>query len=101
MSAGLSSKMQEELADYCRGNSVRRLSLFGSCLHGIAQAGSDIDFLVEFEARARVGLFRLAQMDMELTEMLGRKVDLRTAQELSRHFRQQVQGEAQVIYAET
>jgi len=100
MNAWLNTTTQDELADYCRCNSVRRLFLFGSCLHGKAQAESDIDLLVEFEAQARVGLFRLAQMEMELTERLGRKVDLRTAQELSRHFRQQVREEAQVIYAE-
>lgn len=90
----------DNLADYCRCNSVRSLSLFGSHLHGEAHAESDLDLLIEFQTRAHVGLFRLAQMELDLTDMLGRKVDLRTASELSRHFRQQVQGEAQVIYAE-
>lgn len=100
MNARFSTTTSDSLKDYCRSNRVRRLALFGSHLHGTARAESDLDLLVEFQAEARVGLFRLAQMEMDLTEMLGQKVDLRTAQELSRHFRQQVQAEAQVIYAE-
>ena len=100
MDARLDIATLNSLMDYCRSNHVRTLALFGSYLHGTARAGSDLDLLVEFQAEARVGLFQLAQMQMNLTDILGRKVDLRTAQELSRHFRQQVQGEAQVIYAE-
>ncbi len=100
MDAWFDTETQKDLEDYCRRNSVRSLSLFGSYLHGEAHAASDLDLLIEFQARARVGLFRLAQMELDLTDMLGRKVDLRTAQELSRHFRRQVQGEARVIYAE-
>jgi len=88
------------LADYCRHNRIRSLSLFGSHLHGEAHAESDLDLLIEFHTCACIGLFRLAQMELDLTDMLRRKVDLRTAQELSRHFRQQVLGEAKVIYAE-
>lgn len=90
----------ESLADYCRRNHVQRLSLFGSCLSGEAHAGSDLDLLVEFKSQAQVGLFQMAQMEIDLTEMLGRKVDLRTAQELSRYFREQVKAEAEVMYAE-
>lgn len=100
MNARFSTTTSDSLEDYCRSNHVRSLSLFGSHLHGTARAGSDLDLLVEFQAEAHVGLLRLAQMEMDLTEMLGQKVDLRTAQELSRHFRQQVQEEAQVIYAQ-
>src|SRR4030067_818840 len=61
---------------------------------------SDIDLLVEFEQNHIPGLIRLAGMGIELTRILGRKVDLRTPQDLSRYFRQEVLSEAQVQYAE-
>ncbi len=62
---------------------------------------SDIDILVEFEPGHVPGLLRLARMERELSELLGgRKVDLRTPKDLSRHFRQQVLQEAEVQYAQ-
>ena len=89
----------ETLADFCRRNHIRRLSLFGSQLKGTAGPDSDIDLLVEFEPEARIGLFEMAGMEIELSEMLGRKVDLRTAGDLSRYFRDEVVRMAEVQYA--
>jgi predicted nucleotidyltransferase len=74
--------------------------LFGSRLKGTARPDSDIDLIVEFEPDREPGLLRLASMEAELTSMLGgKKVDLRTPQELSRHFRDQVLRTAEVQYA--
>jgi len=89
----------ETLADFCRRHHIRRLSLFGSHLKGTARPDSDIDLLVEFEPDARIGLFEMAGMEIELSEMLGRKVDLRTPGDLSRYFRDEVVRMAEVQYA--
>lgn len=91
---------KEKIAEFCRKNHIRKLSVYGSFLHGDFGLDSDIDFLVEFDPEHIPGLITLAGMEIELSEILGRKVDLRTAQELSRHFRQEVVDSAEVQYAE-
>lgn len=90
---------KEALADFCRRHQIRRLSLFGSVLRDDFRPDSDVDVLVEFEPEARVSLFDMAGMELELSEMLGRKVDLRTLGDLSRYFRDEVAQEAEVQYA--
>jgi uncharacterized protein len=88
------------LAAICRRHRIRRLSLFGSVLHGTNQPDSDVDLLVEFEPGATPGLLGLAAIEMELSDLLGgQRVDLRTPQELSRYFRDEVARAAQVQYA--
>src|SRR5260370_22855870 len=88
------------LASLCRRHNIRRLSLFGSALKGTARSDSDVDFLVGFEPGAVPGLLGLAAIEAELSMLLGgRRVDLRTAQELSRYFRAEVVHNAQVQYA--
>ncbi len=91
---------REKIAEFCRRNHIRRLSLFGSVLHGNARPDSDIDFLVEFDSAHVPGLFRFAHIERELSELIGKKVDLRTPQELSKYFRDEVISEAEVQYAE-
>ena len=88
------------LAEFCQRNHVRRLSLFGSVVHGNFDADSDVDVLVEFEAGHTPGFFRFFDLQQELSQIFGgRTVDLRTPQDLSRYFRNQVLAEAQVQYA--
>ena len=89
----------ETLAAFCRCHHIRRLSLFGSHLKGTAGPDSDIDLLVEFDPAHIPGLLGIAAMEIELSELWGRKVDLRTAGDLSRHFRDQVVRNAEVQYA--
>lgn len=98
--------MKEELTmpeaaihDFCRRHRIRRLSLFGSALTERFGPGSDVDLLVEFEPGARVSLFGMAALELELGSLLGRKVDLRTPQDLSRLFRDEVARNAAVLYA--
>ncbi len=83
---------------FCQRNRIRKLSLFGSVLRDDFRPDSDIDILVEFEPDAVVGLFDIARMERELSDIMGRRVDLRTPKDLSRHFRQQVLEEAEVQY---
>ena len=88
------------LSDVCRRRNIIRLALFGSTLRGMARPDSDIDLLVEFEPGKEPGLLRLASIEAELSALAGgRRVDLRTAQDLSRHFRDDVIRTAQVQYA--
>jgi uncharacterized protein len=90
----------DRLAQFCQQRHIRRLSLFGSTLTGTARPDSDIDLLVEFEPGCEPGLLGLAAMEAELTAMLdGHRVDLRTPQDLSRYFRDQVLRMAEVQYA--
>jgi predicted nucleotidyltransferase len=89
----------EYIAEFCKRNQIRKLALFGSVLTDRFRPESDIDVLVEFQEEARVGLFALAGMEIELTEKLGRKVDLRTPKELSRYFRDEVVRGAEVQYS--
>lgn len=89
------------IAEFCRRHHIRKLSIFGSYLREDFRPDSDIDFLVEFEPGHVPGLMRLAGMERELSELLGgRKVDLRTARDLSRYFRDRVVASAEVQYAE-
>jgi len=90
----------EQIAEFCRANHIRRLSLFGSVLRDDFSPESDLDVLVEFEDGHVPGLFGLARIERNLSEMLaGRKVDLRTPEDLSRYFRDDVLAEAEVQYA--
>lgn len=86
------------LAKSCQAHHIRRLSLFGSQLRGDARPDSDIDLLVEFKPAHTPTLFGIVGMEIDLSEMLGRKVDLRTAGDLSRHFRDEVVRSAEVQY---
>lgn len=89
---------QTRIAEFCRKHHIRRLSLFGSALREDFYPDSDVDVLVEFEPGHVPGLAFFA-MEMELSEILGRKVDLNTPSFISPHFRDQVLKEAQVQYA--
>jgi len=92
---------QEKIADFCRRNHIRKLSLFGSVLRGDFGPGSDVDVLVEFETGHVPGFFRLFDLEKELSSLFdGRKVDLRTPEDLSRHFRNEVVAKAEVQYAQ-
>jgi len=88
-----------KLGDFCRRNGIARLSLFGSILTDRFRKDSDVDFLVEFLPDRRVSLFDVGGMLMDLSELLGRQVDLRTPQDLSPYFRDEVLSDARPLYA--
>jgi predicted nucleotidyltransferase len=86
------------LAQFCKRNHIRRLALFGSVLRKDFRPDSDIDVLVEFEPGRTPGFAFIAIQD-ELAELLGRRVDLRTPEDLSRYFRDEVVKTAKLLYA--
>ena len=93
---------EAQIGELCRRNGIRKLALFGSMLSNRFSDASDIDVLVEFRPEQRVGFFRLADIEEELSGLLGgRKVDLRTPMDLSRYFRDEVVRNALVVYAES
>jgi uncharacterized protein len=81
----------DQIKEFCQRHPIQKLSLFGSVLRADFHADSAVDMLVEFTSGARIGYFELIGMEIELTEIVGRKVDLRTPGELSQYFRQKVQ----------
>jgi len=92
---------KEQIASFCRERHIRRLAIFGSALRPDFRPDSDIDLLVEFEPDHIPGLFGIARMERELSALCGgRKVDLRTPEDLSRYFRQRVVEEAEVQYVQ-
>ena len=93
---------EKRIAAFCREHQIRRLALFGSALRDDFRPESDVDVLVEFDPGFAPGLLRIASMERELSPAFGgRKVDLRTPEDLSRYFRQSVLDQAEVYYAES
>lgn len=92
---------RDVLAPFCQRHGIRRAALFGSQLSGRARPDSDIDLLVEFEPGRSPGLIGIAALEAELSDLIGgRRVDLRTPQDLSEHFRDEVVLNAQEQYAQ-
>ena len=87
-----------EIKNFCARNYISKLSLFGSILTERFRPESDVDVLVEFDPNHIPGFFGLARMERELSGLVGRKVDLRTPEDLSRYFRDQVVAAAAVQY---
>jgi len=98
MSEARISIPKDRIAEFCMRNRVRRLSLFGSVLREDFGPDSDVDILVEFEPGTRIGLIRLSGLEIELGNIVGRKVDLNTPGFLSKYYRNQILTEADVQY---
>ena len=91
---------RDRIAEFCRRYHIRRLMVFGSAIHDNLHPDSDVDSLVEFEPEHVPGLFGMARLERELSHLLARRVDLRTPEDLSRYFRDDVLKEAEVQYAQ-
>jgi predicted nucleotidyltransferase len=89
----------DRIADLCLRYGAAKLSLFGSILRSDFNASSDVDVLVEFRPETRIGLIGIANMEADLSEAVGRRVDLRTAGDLSRYFRDDVVSKARLLHA--
>ena len=90
---------QQEIAEFCRRHGVMRLSLYGSILRDDFGPDSDVDVLVEFQPGRTPGMFGFGQMILELRDIIGREVDLRTPNDLSRYFRAEVLRTARLVHA--
>jgi len=91
---------REQVGQICRRHQIRRLALFGSRLKGTARPDSDVDLLAEFEPGAAPTYLDLATIEEEISAVLGGlRVDLRTPQELSRHFRDEVVRESEPVWS--
>ena len=89
---------RSELSAFCRKHRIRRLAFFGSVLRKDFGPESDVDVLVEFDQNAKVGLIKFAGIEIELGELIGRKVDLNTEGFISKYFRDRVLSEAEDLY---
>ena len=92
---------KDKIAEFCKSNYIIKLSLFGSVLRDDFNETSDIDILVEFDKGHIPGFIRLANIANQLSEILeGKKVDIRTPNELSPYFRDKVLESAEVKYVQ-
>ena len=93
----------DKITDFCKRWQILELALFGSVLRDDFGPESDVDVLVRFDPQARHTLFDLAQMQDDLSALLGRKVDLieRVAVERSPNYirRKAILQSAETIYA--
>lgn len=90
---------QDRIAEFCRRHGVNRLSLFGSILRNNFGPSSDVDVLVEFQPGRTPGMIGYGQMILELSEIFGRRVDLRTPDDLSVYFKRDVLHHARTLHA--
>ena len=92
---------KEKIRDFCERHYIRRLAIFGSALRDDFGQDSDVDVLVDFMPGHTPGFFGLFEMEEELSVLFGgRKVDMRTPEDLSKYFRDEVVAEAEVQYAQ-
>lgn len=90
---------QEKIKEICQKYHIRRLAFFGSVLRGDFSAKSDVDVLVEFAPNHTPGFFTFSRIAEEFSKILGgRQVDLRTPQDLSQYFRNEVVKNAYPLY---
>ena len=91
---------KSRIAAFCRKWKITELALFGSVLRDNFRPDSDVDVLVSFSDDAEWGLLDHVTMEEELSALLGRKAEIRTAADLSRYFRDEVVAGAEVQYEE-
>jgi hypothetical protein len=84
------------MIEICRQNDVSMAGVFGSMSRGEADKQSDIDLIVRFSKRK--GLLAMVRLERELSEALGRKVDLLTEASISPYMRENVMKELRVVY---
>ena len=98
MKPGRINLTKEQIMEFCQRNHIKRFAFFGSILRDDFRPDSDIDVLVDFDYSVPIGLMEVVGMEIELSKMIGRKVDLRTPGDLSHYFRDKVVAQAEVLY---
>jgi len=94
----IKNKIKEAFEQNPFKKDIKKISLFGSRLHGNSRKDSDVDLLVEFEPEAKIGYFKYVDIQNSLGKYLGKKIDLVTPESLSKYFRNKVLNEAEIIY---
>jgi predicted nucleotidyltransferase len=89
---------KKRIVDFCKKHHIISLELFGSILTPHFSSKSDVDILVKFEKKHIPSLFDIVDMEEELTSIVGRKVDLKTPEDLSSYFRDEVLAQAKILY---
>ena len=92
------SRYKKKIGQFCEKHHICKLSLFGSILTSAFKKSSDVDFLVYFDIKHTPTLFALIGMEIELSDLIGHKVDLRTPNELSPPIRKTVLSQAKTVY---
>jgi predicted nucleotidyltransferase len=87
----------KSLIKICRDNDVTSIGLFGSMARGEATEKSDIDLIVKFGKRK--SLLGVVKLERELSDALGRKVDLLTEASISPYIRDHILHDLEIIYA--
>lgn len=95
-----SEETKKKIAELCKKNKVRELSLFGSRVRGDFTASSDYDILVDFQPNSGVSLFEFSRMQIDLEDLLGAQVDLVPKEGLKPLIRDSVLSETEMIYAD-
>jgi hypothetical protein len=86
----------DKLVEICRANDIEMVGVFGSIARGEATSESDVDLLVRFSEKK--SLLALVRLERELSETLGKKVDLLTEAAISPYLRDRVKRDLRVIY---
>jgi len=89
---------KEQIAEFCQKNHIKKLAFFGSVLRDDFRSDSDIDILIDLDYNVPIGLMEIAGMEIELSKMIGREVDLSTPDDLSDYFRDKVLTQAEALY---
>lgn len=86
------------LEKFCKENHIIKLALFGSVISSHFTDTSDVDILVEFDPKHIPGFFRFVDMQDALAKSLGREVDLKTPDDISKLFRNEVMQQSYLLY---
>jgi uncharacterized protein len=91
---------QKWIDGFCKAHHIVRLALFGSVLSDHFSEASDVDVLVEFDPEHVPGLFSIVEMKEELSQNIGREVDLRTPEDISKLFRNEIIQQSYLLYGQ-
>jgi hypothetical protein len=89
---------KEQIAEFCQKNHIKKFAFFGSVLRDDFRLDSDVDILIDLDYSVPIGLMEIAGMEIELSKMIGREVDLSTPDDLSDYFRDKVLAQAETLY---
>ncbi|MDD5626423.1 MAG: nucleotidyltransferase domain-containing protein [Patescibacteria group bacterium] len=94
----IKAKIKEAIIKNPHLEDIQKVSLFGSYLSETAKKDSDVDLLIEFTPKAKVGLFKFVQIKNDLEDQINKPIDLLTPEQLSEYFRDEVLNQAEIIY---